>query len=90
LPPVSSDASLHNWDNIKTLVPDPVDVEGSHGDLDDPCGSRHVNNGENTQPAPLETPDDYDILSSGFEDLWMKEMIHLINLRTSVDFIHVL
>ena len=38
----------------------------------------------------METRDDYDIPSDGVEDLWMKETIHLVNLRTSADFIHAL
>ena len=59
-----------------------------HGNFDS-YNPRHGDNSKGTQPEPLASGQ-YDIPSGDIEDLWLQEMIHLDDLRTSADFIKAL
>jgi len=75
-------------DNIESPPPDPLDIEDLHGMLDN-SDSSHADNLKDSQSPSLDSPD-HGIPSGDVEDLWMQEVIHLRDLRTSMDFIWVL
>ena len=82
------DKSPGNWDNIDPFTPGSLDTENLHGDFNS-YNPRHGDNGEGIQPEPL-VSGQYNIPSGDIEDLWLQEMIHLDDLRTSADFIKAL
>ena len=82
-----------NLDNVEAPSPqaDLVDTEDLRGGLgDSDIDSMHTDDGEDTQPPPLDMSDHRDIPSGDLEDLWMQETIHLDELRTSAHFIQAL